>query len=407
MRYKLIIAVISAILTIGLIGSIALISGILPPEIDVVYMNQVVKLVEQNQEYVGEKVYDYQIANTNQLDYQDLVNQAIKNRDTIIDITADRSIIGKVIFRTNFNSAQKQQRQNLTLIITSIFIMLLITCLSYIIYLQNSFYKPFFKLQRFAKSIAAGNLDIPLTMEKSNTFGAFTESFDIMREELKQAKHKENLANISKRELIASLSHDIKTPVASIKAVSELLLAITDDEKQKPKLNTIYEKAEQIDSLITNMFHATLEELGELKVNPAEEYSTIIYELIKNADYEAKATPFTIPECIIKADRLRLGQVIDNVVANSYKYAGTPIDITCRATNTHLELDIQDLGSGVNEDELPLLFNKFYRGSNVGKQSGSGLGLYISKFLMQKQGGDMLCYNHPNGFGVKIIIPLA
>ena len=89
-------------------------------------------------------------------------------------------------------------------------------------------FKPFKKLQSFAVNVARGNLDIPLKMDKNNPFGAFTESFDIMREELAAARQSEYAANRSKKELVASLSHDIKTPVASIKAVSELMLMRAD-----------------------------------------------------------------------------------------------------------------------------------------------------------------------------------
>ncbi len=407
MKYKIIILIITIVLVLGFIISFIFINKVKTTDINMIYINEVIKLAEKDIDYVGEKIYDYQIININEDNFYNTINQAIKNRNLVFDINIDGEIINKIIFFTDFETSQRLQQQKLTTIIGITFIILITICAFYIIYLQNNFYKPFNKLQKFATNIANGNLDLPLILEKNNVFGAFTESFDIMRCELKLAKHKENLANISKRELIASISHDIKTPVASIKAVSELLLAITNDEKLKPKLNIIYEKAEQINRLITDMFNATLEELGELKVIVTEEYSSILYELIKNSDYEIKVNTFNIPECIIKVDKLRLGQVIDNVFANSYKYANTIIDISCKLTNDYIELDVLDYGNGVNEDELPLLFNKFYRGSNINKQSGSGLGLYISKYLMEKQGGDIICFNHTNGFMVKIIIPLA
>ena len=71
---------------------------------------------------------------------------------------------------------------------------------------------PFRKLRRFARDVAAGNLDIPLEMDSYGSFGAFTESFGLMREELKKARENERAADQSKKELVASLSHDINTP---------------------------------------------------------------------------------------------------------------------------------------------------------------------------------------------------
>lgn len=275
-------------------------------------------------------------------------------------------------------------------------------------HLYKNIINPFKKLENFAKQIAIGNLDTPLLMDKSNIFGAFTESFDIMREELNKAKEKEYLANKSKKVLVASLSHDIKTPVTSIKLISELLLVMLQDEKIKNKISSIYNKADQIDHLITDMFNATLEELSELKVTVRDEYSTSLEELFHNADYYNKITLSKIPPCAIQVDILRLQQVINNVINNSYKYANTPIDVDFDLDHSYLQINIKDYGQGVLDDELPLLFNKFYRGKNpqVQKKDGAGLGLYISKYLMNELGGDLSCYNENNGFKVELLIPL-
>jgi signal transduction histidine kinase len=262
-------------------------------------------------------------------------------------------------------------------------------------------------MQRFARHIALGELDIPLEMDRNHMFGAFTESFDMMREELAAARHSEYLANKSKKELVASLSHDIKTPVSSIKAITELMLLSAGDDKITRQLNTLYSKADQIDHLVTDMFHATMEELDELQVNITEEHSRLLAALIENANYYERITAAPIPECLITADLLRLQQVVDNVVNNSCKYAGTAIDIEFEIIEGFLEVQFNDYGPGVPGDELPLLFNKFYRGSRAMNQSGSGLGLYISRYMLRKMHGDMVCFNRKDGFTVKLIIPLA
>ena len=107
-----------------------------------------------------------------------------------------------------------------------------------------------------------------------------------MREELAAARQSEYAANRSKKELVASLSHDIKTPVASIKAVTELMLIRAADDKVIKQLNTIYSKAEQINLLVTDMFHATLEELQELKVTVTEELSIVLDGMLANVNYD-------------------------------------------------------------------------------------------------------------------------
>jgi len=272
--------------------------------------------------------------------------------------------------------------------------------LALLLYCERAILSPFRKLQGFARSIADGNLDAPLAMDKNNTFGAFTESFDIMREELRRANH-------SKKELVASLSHDIKTPIASIKAVTELMLVKTTDEKEQARLNTITAKAEQVNALITNMFHATLEELEVLHVAPGEVSSAEIAKLIADADYQGQAVIPTIPTCLVVADLLRLQQVFDNVISNSYKYAGTSIAVAVTFEGQYLAIDIQDFGKGVTGEDLARLFDKFYRGGNKDKVNGQGLGLFISKYFMTQMHGDIVCENRDDGFAVRVFVKLA
>ena len=119
-------------------------------------------------------------------------------------------------------------------------------------------------------------------MDRQNIFGAFSESFDLMREELKIARLHEQQANQSKKELVAKLSHDIKTPVASIQAVSELMSVTSTSSKEKQQLQIIHDKANQINQLISDLFHASLEELQELKVTPTLHQSQEIYQIIKD-----------------------------------------------------------------------------------------------------------------------------
>jgi signal transduction histidine kinase len=281
---------------------------------------------------------------------------------------------------------------------------LILGCLGilYAYYLEKSIFRPFHKLKNFALRVALGDLELPLAMDKGNRFGAFTESFDLMREELKKSRASERAANQSKKELVASLSHDIKTPVASIKAVAEVLQVKTKEENMKKQLNIITTKADQINSLITNMFTATLEELQELKVNVTEQSSIFLYDLIHNADYNHQVTILKKAECIIFANELRLAQVIDNIISNSYKYAGTDIEVSFQINGSFLEISFQDYGPGVSKEEELLIFHKFYRARNASNKSGAGLGLYISKYLIEKMSGEIEGEKLAEGFVIRL-----
>ena len=208
---------------------------------------------------------------------------------------------------------------------------------------------------------------------------------------------------------MASLSHDIKTPVTSIKLVSELLLVTETDGKVREKIQTIYNKSEQIDRLISDMLQATLEDLGELRVTVSEESSTLLESMIRHSDFYGRVTMEPIPGCLLQMDPLRMEQVIDNLINNAYKYAGTPITVCSEILNGFLRLEFMDYGNGVPEEELPKLFQKFYRGSNslTGSKTGSGLGLYIAHYLLKKMGGDIQYFNRKDGFSVEVLIRLA
>ncbi len=342
--------------------------------------------------------------------------QAISHRDTIIDVMVSDQLAGKVIIYNEMAEDFALARKDIILSLFGIFLFIYLLFGIYYLYLKSTILKPFTNLKQFAGRVAMGNLEMPVTMDRNNLFGAFTESFDIMREELKKARESERMANESKKELIAKLSHDIKTPVASIKAISELMSVQLVSGKEKDRLDMIGAKADQINLLISNMFHATLEELKELKIAVTEESSAVIEELMKASDYEQLTTVETIPHCLILCDRIRLEQVIDNVISNSYKYAGTKILVKGEITQSRnsignlleekLVITIRDYGKGVGEEELPLLFEKYYRGEEGLHKSGTGLGLYISKYLMENMQGSISCENYEDGFGVILTLSL-
>ena len=331
------------------------------------------------------------------------INEAIKRQDTILDIEIDDEIQGKLIVSNQLNQQYSRQLQNVALVVLIMIIIQSIMAIIYFIYLQRTIILPFIQMREFAQRVAYGNLDIPLTMDRKNAFGAFSEAFDIMRTEIKQARIAEAKANESKKELIAKLSHDIKTPLASIKAVAEVGAALTDD-KNNTNYQQIIQKSDQIDTLVSDLFTASLEELQQLSVSVTKVSSTEIGPLLENADYQHVSQITEIPSCSINADVLRLQQVFDNIFVNSYKYAGTKIDVTATLSDKYLIIAIEDYGLGVNEKELAHLKDKYVRGSGTDKIEGAGLGLYIADYLMKMMKGALVIENGKNGFLVKVYL---
>jgi Signal transduction histidine kinase len=412
-------------------------------QVDIGVVNDVVKTLEEEiqAKYTDgsgsvdikrsgvKNMMNYRITLIDDSDYQEQIYQAVKEQKTVMDLYAKDRMIGKVLLDLS-KSEKERVRNTLLLILTfAIGATWIIICIVVILLYQH-IVNPFRNMQNFARRVAQGDLDFQLHINRDNYFGAFTESFDLMREELKRARQGEYEANKSKKELVAELSHDIMTPIATIKAICELMEARWGKQKSIPlvdaqmgqdmsglidfskeKMHIVYQKADMVDRLISNLFHATLEELEMLKVEPMEEESKIIEAMFREINHYEKIRLLNeIPDCLILCDRLRLGQAIDNIITNSYKYADTPIDVQFKIDQKEklLKIKIKDYGQGVEESELPLICQKFYRGSDekVKNATGSGLGLYLAKLFMEQMKGTFDCYNE-TGFAVEIGIRIV
>lgn len=231
---------------------------------------------------------------------------AIKKRYPYQNISVRGDIVGSVIMIDSSNAFNKAHIRRVLYALTIAAIILLLGTIGFGLYVKKSIIDPFDRMQEFAGKVALGNLDEPLMMEKNNMFGAFTESFDIMREELASSQKREAELQRKEKELVASLSHDLKTPITGIKLTSELLKAKLEMNSEKAnnetsenknnmspnisekdmmeKLDNIYKKADQIDVLVSDLFSSTLDDLGEFKVNCDDTESTLLSDIIKKHD---------------------------------------------------------------------------------------------------------------------------
>ena len=354
-----------------------------------------------------EKDYGCEIIFVEDDGYMSDNNSFIKEGMSVFDYWENGKIAGKIAFRARTEEyatmTRNAQMQLLILLGAAYLAGLLILFVVWYFYIR-----PFNKLSDFAANVSKGNLDVPLNMNRHNYFGAFTESFDRMREELKLSAEREAAANRSKKELVAELSHDIKTPVATIKATCEVMEIKHKDPDVQAKVAVIKSKASSVEQLVDNMFRATLDDLEELKVTPREESSLIIDSMLSDLRFYGTVERLSdIPECLILADKLRLEQVIDNIAGNSFKYAGTPLEVDFRSDKENIYVILSDRGPGVPEDELAMLTTKFYRGSDASGsgKDGSGLGLYLASLFMEKMGGGLELKNREGGgFTAEIII---
>ena len=389
-------------------------------QLDMVEVNNSFKQIEailddssrENWKEISEELenqYECTILFYDDSNYQSRLLECLKKGDVVLDYEHDGKLLAKISFVNTTINFEEQKEALMRIVLVAISAIWFLGMVLFV-YFYMGYVRPFHKLKNFAGEVARGNLDMPLSMTKSNYFGVFTESFDIMREELRRAKENEYKANVSKKELVAELSHDIKTPIATIKAACEVIEVKSAKSEGigglelHDKVQLIEKKADVVEQLINNMFHATLEELEVLKVEPQEELSTCIDEMFKELQvYGNIHIENQIPQCLLWMDKLRMVQVIDNIVNNAMKYAKTDVHISYSQRDNGILIRIKDDGPGVPEEDLAKVSEKFYRGSNVAGENGSGLGLYLTKMFMEKMEGQMNCYND-NGFIVELFL---
>ena len=425
--YKIII-LIAAVYLIG-IAAFAFLSGrkigsSSISEQDVLLLNDIAYAVKENGELESiESDKDFVVTDTagnviyasnGKMEGSVTVQTAIKNRYPYVGILSGDRLMGYAVLIDDGAAVYSSMRLTLIVCLSLAGMLIILGAIILVTYMDRNLITPFKKMEGFASKVAEGNLDEPLEMDRYNVFGKFSESFDIMRTELKTSRERELALQKKERELVASLSHDLKTPITGIKLTTELLKAkhemsaSSGEDPEIEKLNNIWQKADEIDNLVSDLFSSTLDDLGEFKVSCRDEESGVISDIIRRYDDRTMVTEGDLPKVIINVDVKRLSQVIGNIITNSYKYAGTKIDVSYGLIDGFLEMKIRDYGPGVPENELSLIANKFYRGKNwrESEQDGNGLGLYIANTLMQKMNGELIPESR-DGFIVTLLIPLS
>ena len=290
-----------------------------------------------------------------------------------------------------------------------IFLFLMISLLGYIYY---AIIKPFERMEEYAEEVAKGNLDLKLNYERNNLFGEFTWAFDRMRREIIKARTCEKEAIENNKTVIATLSHDIKTPIASIRAYTEGLQAnlASNPLKRQKYINIIIKKCDEVTALTNDIFLHSLADLGKLKMNLVEvSIKPIIIEYLNGllCDKDNVFINDDIPDANLLIDTKRFEQVLENIINNSLKYAkDSKIEIKVEKSLKDYIIIIRDYGKGISDEDMPFIFEKFYRGKNVGKEQGAGLGLYIVKYIMEQFNGNVYINSFKDGLEVRLIIPL-
>ncbi|MGN1420244.1 MAG: ATP-binding protein [Eubacterium sp.] len=282
--------------------------------------------------------------------------------------------------------------------------------------------KPIKKIAHGADEIARGNLDYEIDYKSTNELGQTVDSFNEMRLRLKNSIERQNKAEEERKELIAGIAHDVRTPLTSAKGYAEGLLdGIADTpEKQTLYLQTICSSINDTEKILDDLLAISKFQLKGYRLNK-EDIS--IREFVEDGAREIKTIldsrnfNFGIlincdADTLVSIDPDAFSRVISNIISNSIKYARDDVqgrvDITLSEYDRSVILEISDNGIGVDKKSLPKIFDAMYRAdpARTKVSQGSGLGLSVCKQIVELHGGLIWASSRENqGLSIFISLP--
>ena len=251
-------------------------------------------------------------------------------------------------------------------------------------------------------NISEGNFEYQMSNKYSGEVGTLYENYEDMRLRLKESTH-DGIENERKnKELVSNISHDLKTPITAIKGYIEGIMDGVADtpEKMDKYIKTIYSKANDMDRLINELtlysgIASNRVPYNFRRISVSEYFNDCIDEIgldLESKNIELNFDSLVGPETVIIADPEQLSKVINNIVSNSIKYMDKTkgiIDIRILDQIDSVSIEIEDNGKGINQKDIPKVFERFYRtdSSRNSMQGGSGIGLSIVKKIIEDHGG--------------------
>lgn len=303
---------------------------------------------------------------------------------------------------TSLNQVIPQIRKLLVGSIISIIIVLVITASVLIVWVYRSMVRPLSRLKIATDNIKGGNLDFDMNVRGNDEIAVVCHNFEEMRHILKDTANQRLRDEQEERELIRNISHDLKTPLTSIKGYIEGLLdgVANTPEKQEKYLRTISNKVNDMDKLINELtVYSRIDSNRQpyvFKKIDMHAYWDDCYDEI-STELEAKGINLVYNnelagKVYVMADAEQIKRVINNIISNSVKYIskdhGT-ITIDVKRNNWKVLMSITDNGKGISPQDLPRIFERFYRAdsSRNSSEGGSGLGLAIARKIIEEHNG--------------------
>lgn len=262
--------------------------------------------------------------------------------------------------------------------------------------------RPLRQLRKATDKIVRGDFDFELDYGNNHEIDDFCAAFDVMRAELQASLQKQAQLEQARNSLIAGISHDLRTPMSSIKGYVEGLLDSTtyDELKFERYLRVIKNKADSLDRLIDELFRFTHIDIEGYNTDLAEhDAENLLERLLAPFEFELEeavsplhlARPF--PSVTIVANESSVAQLLGNLIDNAQRYGDNtqPIAVAAKAVGGYLEVSVTNSGTAISLEDVPHLFDPFYRAekSRSRHYGGTGLGLAICKQIVELHGGSI------------------
>lgn len=281
----------------------------------------------------------------------------------------------------------------------------------------NRIMNPVDKLIEANERIKKGDFENKVKYAGEYEFEQLCESFNDMQDTLKKEKEREEKWQKTKQDMISGISHDLKTPLTSIKGYVKGIKdgVANTKEKQEQYLDVVYKKACEMDELIEKLLYFSRVENGQINYDIKNiSIKKLIEQYIKEHEFDLNEKGAIIEKELltdikVKVDIAQIYRVFDNIIQNSIKYSQSKdlkINIKSYEEDNNIKIEIKDNGVGINEENLEKIFEEFYRADESRTHNniyGNGIGLYVCKYIIEKHKGTIIAENDN---GLKMIITL-
>ena len=271
---------------------------------------------------------------------------------------------------------------------------------------KEDIWTPIHNLHLVTKDMMRGKFDTSVYYDYDGAIGSLCHDFESMRNEILSGYQRENRAKEKEKELYASISHDLKTPIASIRGYLEEILygVITEPNEVHSAMERMLQKSVILTELIDDILEHSKAELNQLNIVKEEVYAADYFEnLLSGYASDAKLHDYeflyTLPSNVLIAlDQRRIAEVMQNLIENAVKYRAGKLRIQVtfeemKDPEPMLIVNVSDNGSGIDAADQPFIFDLFFRGNKARSQDipGSGLGLNIVKYIVEQHCGQIQC----------------